>query len=152
MPIKTWRVYFWKDEEIGSPPAISTKEILFKNLISATLTADINLYNLWHWTHLDSISLNGNILPGSSGPDGAHKTYDVTPYIRDGVNTVRLDYTGGWLIGPWGRATVYMDITAEEVKVAIPPTPIKLEWWHWLIIAGFGIAGVYLIASALLKK
>jgi hypothetical protein len=150
MPVTTQRIYFWNNEEISEPPAIRTKEIYFENLISATLHADINLYNAIHLVHLDRISLNGVSLPGSSGAEGAHKDYDVTYIIKNGINEVKLDYSGLWIIGPWGKATVWIDVTAE--KVSTPIELPKLEWWQWLLIGGIGLVIAWGIVSYIAKK
>jgi hypothetical protein len=159
--VVTQRIYFWNNEEIGAPPAVRTKDIYFKNLVSATLHADINLYNAIHLVHLDGISLNKQVLPGSSGSEGAHKDYDVTAYIQNGTNEVKLDYSGLWIIGPWGIVTLFIDVVAEEVSPTPLPTPPptppptelpKLEWWQWLLIGGIGLTIVCGVVYYLAKK
>jgi hypothetical protein len=146
--IVTKRIYFWKSEEVGDPPAVRTREIYYKNLISATLHADISFKAL---IHLDKISLNGYALPGSSCTEAAHRDYDATPYIQNGYNEVRLDYTIPiWLPGPKGVVTLWIDVTAEEIT-----TPIefpKLEWWQWLLIGGIGLVVAWGIVSYITKK
>jgi hypothetical protein len=147
MPV-TQTFYFWRNEEIGASPATSVKEVYFDKLISATLTVDVNLYNLWHLATFQSVYFNGSLLPGSSGPEGAHRTYDVTDLVRSGANTVVLNYWSTWAVGPWGVATVYLTITAEKISTPMPP----LEWWQWLLIGGIGLVVAWGIVSYFAKK
>jgi len=138
-------LWFWREEDIFAPPAARSDTIRWEgNLYYAMLHVNIDL----RWPiHLDKITLNGYVLPGSSGAEGAHRSYDVRPYIANGKNHCRIDYSGYWPpIGPAGKASVSLEVWADrivEVKGAVPPPPWwELVRWDYVAYAALGIAGM----------
>lgn len=158
--LKTMTVFFWgtssKNEPFYEPPARRTRQLVFRNLVSATMRFDVWLGNPGT---LDNAILNGATI--AIGGEVANGIIDVTDIVRNGANTLELNYSLFFGLPGLaaGLATVSVDLamnlTDAEFEDLIKRNEtandgVPMDWKTIAMIAGIGVAavgGLVLIAS-----
>jgi len=129
--VKNFSVEFFNNENIGNPPATSTRRVSATKLVSATLNWSCK-WDAGVW--MDDLRFNGQNL-GKNNEGSA----DVTSALMlNGNNTVSINYSR-WLdwFGKAGVATVTLDVVAETTGVSTPSNnSYGLSNWVWLLLAG----------------
>lgn len=148
-PLELGGAYYWDQDSLYESPAVQSRSFTWiGTLQTAVLSANIYLNP---GNTLTEIYFNNNLLSGSSGSDGAHRDYDVKPFFQQGVNEVRITFSG--IIIPWfpsGYAVVLVKIVADKI-LEIKDPRVGLKWTDVLLYGGLAVAGIgvtaYLVSS-----
>lgn len=145
MSYNNFKVDFFRNENIGNPPAVSTRRVTAQKVLSATLNWSLN-FDLG--VAFDGIKFNGASL-GNRKIGSA----DVTAYIViNGNNDVKLDYSR-WLdpFGKAGVATVSLDVVAVGVGQHEPAKTVDWDSYKWWLV-GAGVVVVLILLAWFLFK
>jgi hypothetical protein len=126
--VKTYVVYFWKNENVFQPPAERTKNITWTGELRK---ARIHVILHCGWD-LDKVTLNEQVL--GENLSGNEFATEIDPsLVNYGLNTLRLDYTVPWGLSFLGCAcTAYLELWCTG-KVEVEGVEAEKPWWEKLI-------------------